>query len=321
MSGPGPTRSSGVQGHPDREDLPTLKSHTFFTISHHYPWVAVIVVGPTEGPRGSMELKLREPTELLVDPVAHDRAGSFTVTGSRVLRFQLWVIAGLVVVSTIMQLLVLWLGRRPGLELTAWFLYVDSEQTVPALFSTLTLLACAGATGIIGWLVAPSNRRAWRALAVLMVAAGLDEYAALHERLIDPLRRGLAIDSGLFYYAWVVPGAIVAAGLAVAFAGFLRRLPADTRNRYVAAGFLFVAGAIGFEAVNAAYVTRGVSDGMAAIDPDLARSSVLYLVFVTIEETLEMIGATIFLVATVDHLDRHLGRRITVGLPPARSSR
>lgn len=228
-------------------------------------------------------------------------------------RWQAVAISVIVALSTGLQLLRHLVGDLPGLRFVSWFFFVDSEQTIPPLYSTLILLGCAAATGYIGWGVRPrANRWAWRALAALMAMAGLDEYAALHERAIEPLRSALAIDSGPLYYAWVVPGAAVVVVLAAGFSRFLLRLPADTRRRYLLAGFLFVAGAIGVEALGAGYVSGALGSIDPGVDPDAARENLVYLLFTTVEETLEMVGAAIFLTATIDHLDRHLDRRLAL---------
>ncbi len=99
--------------------------------------------------------------------------------------------------------------------------------------------------------------------------------------------------------------------LAVGFSGFLLRLPGDTRTRYLVAGALFVVGAIGFEALAASYVTGGIEVVAPDVDPDAARSGLLYMLFATIEEALEMVGAAVFLTATVAHMENHLDRRLS----------
>jgi hypothetical protein len=80
----------------------------------------------------------------------------------------------------------------------------------------------------------------------------LDETATLHEKLLHPVRNALHAE-GFFYFAWVIPGALFVLGfLAVTF-GFLRRLAADTRRRFLVAGFIYVSGSLGMEMVGGHY--------------------------------------------------------------------
>ena len=258
------------------------------------------------------------PDQVSIDSTWRDR---IVLTSTTVRTFQMRAIALLVVLSTIGQLVIRWLGDVPGLQYLSWLLFVDSEQSFPALYSTAILLSCGAMAAIVGWIIDDvSDRTGWRALAVVMAGAGFDEYAAAHEKAIEPMREALAISDGIFYYAWIIPGLAAVVLLAVVFSGFLRRLPTDTRNRFVTAGVVFVVGAIGFEAIAAGYVTGWMEDvgiGLSpGADPDAARTNLTYLLFTTIEESLEMIGAAILLTAIVSHMETHLGRRLTGALLP-----
>ncbi len=252
----------------------------------------------------------QNPDHVHADRVNRRSSYELTSAGVRVLQFR--AVAALITVSTVLQLLFHWFGNVPGLRFVSWFFFVDSEQTIPAFYSTLTLLCCAALVAVVGWIIKPVNDVwGWRALSVAFALAGLDENAAIHEKAIEPIRNGLAIDSGPLYYAWVIPGALAVILLAAGFSGFLLRLPGDTRTRYLIAGALFVVGAIGFEALAASYVSGGIEVVAPDVDPDAARSGLLYMLLATIEEALEMVGAAMFLTATVAHMENHLGRRLS----------
>ena len=243
----------------------------------------------------------------------------FDLTSDRVRTFQIRAIAMLILASTAGQILARVLDTVPGVQFVAWFLFVDNEQTLPTLYSTAILFCCAGLAAVVGWAITPvDDRAAWRTLAVIMAVAGFDEYAAIHERAIDPLRDQLAITSGPLYYAWIVPGALVVVVLAMLFSGFLRRLPADTRYWFLVGGALFVFGAIGLEALAAGYVTGSLEVVTPGSDPNTARTDLVYAAITTVEETLEMVGAAVFLTAVVAHIENHLGRRLSFGLPAVR---
>lgn len=241
---------------------------------------------------------------------------SINVSSDRVWRLQKGAITAIVVVSTVLQLAYLSSGDMPGLRFVAWFFFVDTEHTIPPLYSTLILFCCAALAFVVGSVSGASTGNwGWRALAAVLALAGLDEYAAIHERAIDPIQDILKIESGPLFYAWVLPGAAAVLLLGAVFSGFLRRLPADTRNRYLVAGALFVAGAIGVEMVGASYVTGTFGALEPGVDPDAARASLIYVAITTVEETLELVGAALFLTATVAHVENHLGRRLLISLP------
>lgn len=225
------------------------------------------------------------------------------------LAFQLGVIAALVTLSTIGQALlsIEQLDRRPFRGML-YFLYVDGEMRLPALYSSLALLTCAGALAAVAVAVGRTgdpalmrDRRAWAWLGGIFLLLTIDEALAIHERSIHPLRDAFGIESGLLFYAWIIPGAIFVTVVGVAFIPFLRRLPSDTRTAMIISGCVFLAGAIGAEAVAGA--VEGASG--SALTPRTAG----YVALATVEEGLEMLGIALFLTAIVRHADRHLADR------------
>lgn len=98
--------------------------------------------------------------------------------------------------------------------------------------------------------------------------------------------------SGFFYFAWVVPAALFVFVLAGIYLRFWWRLPARTRYLLLAAGGLFLSGALGVEAVTARYVE---GNGFA---------NLTYAALSTVEEFLEMVGASLFLYTLVAYLGR-----------------
>jgi len=81
----------------------------------------------------------------------------------------------------------------------------------------------------------------------------------------------------------VIPGAALVALFGIALLRFFRHLPRPTRRRLLAAGILFLSGAIGLELVGGAY---------SAVHAELNMS---YVLIATAEETLEMVGAAVLL--------------------------
>ena len=214
-----------------------------------------------------------------------------------ILRVLLAVTALLVVASTVGQLVKYRVGNDDLAGLIRLF-YVSSERNVPTFYSSLLLLFAASLLALI---VVDHRRREvrdvfrWTVLAIGFLYLAVDEaYGFLHERLRDPMRALLGgTDLGIFYYAWVIPGAAVVLVLAVYFLGFLRRLPAKTRVAFVAAAALYVGGAIGIELFEGRY---------AEVHGTLNLTFVLYA---TVEESLEMAGALLFIHALLQYIAEH----------------
>ncbi|MGH9892482.1 MAG: hypothetical protein ACREA0_10950, partial [bacterium] len=183
---------------------------------------------------------------------------------------------------------------RESVVRLAW---VDGEANIPAWYSSSLLLLCALLLATIG--TAERNFRGepvirWLVLSLIFGFLSLDETAQLHELSIQPLRDMLAT-SGFFYYGWIIPAAICVALFVLGYLGFLARLPARTRRLFVVAGAVFVAGAIGVEAISGKHASlHGEQD-------------LTYHLIITVEELLEMGGIVIFIYALLDYI----GHRFT----------
>ena len=212
---------------------------------------------------------------------------------STALRVLLVTIALFAVLSVGGQVVIRYVDDFPGRDKLAQLFDVDGEQTLPALYSTLLLSAGA----FLSTSIARSRRQAglgdvahWRALAAVFAILALDEFGSLHETAIVPFRRALDVRGGALWFTWVVPGAVAVVVFALLFAWFVMRLPPRTRYLLVAAGLTFVGGAMGIELVGGAYQAARVGESMA------------YQLIVTVEETLEMVGASLFVYALLDYI-------------------
>ena len=182
--------------------------------------------------------------------------------------------------------------------------YLNGEATIPSWFSSSLLLACAAALGAIAMVErgrAGRDARHWLGLAVIFVVLSLDEGAGIHEISSGLLRRRFELD-GFLRFASVIPLALAAVVVGVAYLRFLWRLPSPTRGWFVLAGAVFVGGAVGVESLGANYFSaNGHTFG--------------YSVFVTIEEAAEMVGLAVFLYALLDYLGRRGGVRLLIRSP------
>src|SRR5262245_18430826 len=196
-------------------------------------------------------------------------------------------------------------GRDYQLGLAAK-VYLGSESSIPNWFSTILLLACAAVLFVIGSGAPRADAMRWRVLGAVFVALSLDEAAALHD-LASPVfasvftRLATVVGGPVVAlarkpnYAWEIPGAIVAAVVGLAYVPFLARLPRSTRNGFVLAGIVYVGAAVGIDFVEGWY------SGLHG-----PRNPV-FVALLTCEETLEMVGASIFLYALLRYAEAEIG--------------
>jgi len=107
----------------------------------------------------------------------------------------------------------------------------------------------------------------------------MDEVAGFHETL-----------NAMLDFSWAIPGGIVAACFGVAYLRFLGHLPARTQWLFVAAGCVFVAGAVGVEMATDWYDERDLLDTLA------------YNLWDAVEEGLEMGGVVLFTHALLGYM-------------------
>ena len=207
-------------------------------------------------------------------------------------RALVWTIAALVAAFILTRIGIFCFGVFPERRILT-LLDLGCEHNVPSLFSGLLialggLLAAAAAKG------ERKNGRpfwAWAGLAVLLLFLAADEWLAFHEHLIKPLQKALNT-RGPLLFAWVIPyGALTACFVAV-YARFLSRLPRVTSRLFIAAGGVYVAGAMGCELLG------------GLIQESLGRDSIAFAAEVLVEETLEMSGMALFVYALAAHLER-----------------
>jgi hypothetical protein len=197
-----------------------------------------------------------------------------------------WLLAT-VAMAFALHLVALWLAiygmDRFGRSFDGYTIFdLDGELSVSTWIQQMLLAVCAVAAAAIGRLDGGSARRYWYGLAVIFVALSVDEGAALHERLIDPLRSGFDITGGIFWFAWLIPALLALGVFAAVYVRFWWRLDEEPRRWMALGGAIFVLGAVGLEMIGGAQSEGRIAD-------------YTYVVIIGIEESLEMIGATLFL--------------------------
>lgn len=186
---------------------------------------------------------------------------------------------------------------------------MNIENNLPTFFATFQLLIAAAILSII----AQHEQRGgapywkqWTLLSALFLYLAADESASLHELMIRPISEqagGLA--TGIFYFAWVIPGLIIVAALAVYFRPFLFWLPPRTRNLFFVAAALYIGGALGVEMFQG---RRAEVHG---------QDNLFHAMSVLLEETMEKSGVLVFIAALLGYIERYIGVvRITVESQP-----
>lgn len=177
---------------------------------------------------------------------------------------------------------------REGLRLFK----LSDENTLPAFFSSVMLLGCAGLLAVIARLTRRRGgafARHWWLLAVIFTYLSVDEAIALHERLNDPMRRALQA-GGFLHYPWVLVGMVAVLLVGAACARFVAHLHPAVRRLAIAAAALYVGGAIGAEMVSAKFAST------------VGTGTIGYGVASLAEEFMEMSGVAIFVQALLVHL-------------------
>lgn len=167
---------------------------------------------------------------------------------------------------------------------------LDGEGTIPAWFQGALILFSAG----LFWVASgarradhPHHANAWRWLAVIFVLLSCDEIASAHETFGFWLAPRVGGTIGV--YAWLLAGVPFVAFVGFALRGFLRDLPRSTRRGLLAAGALYLAGAVGIEAYE------------AVIDAQYY-GTFTFAVVTTIEESFEAAGLIVLIGTLLGHL-------------------
>lgn len=165
-------------------------------------------------------------------------------------------------------------------------LSLSYEANLPTWYAVCLHATCALLLALHAghaWQRRAPHRGRWAVLAGLFAYISADELIQIHEAASDWLDTG-----GVLYFGWVVPAAAVVVALGLWYLPLVRGLPARTRRRVLTAGAVFVAGALLMELPLGYWTWRAGADNLG------------YALLDWIEETLELTGVSLFLLALVD---------------------
>jgi hypothetical protein len=191
-------------------------------------------------------------------------------------------------------------------------LNLNEESNIPTFYSSLLLVAATLMLTVLAataWRPGGASRqdaRYWAGLALLFAYMSIDEAAAIHELLNYPIGQALNA-SGVLYFAWVVPYALLALVVAALYTRFLWRLPRPISTRIALAGVIFVSGAIGVELFQGANADMIRTSTTSSLDVELS-----FLV----EETMEMLGVSYLITTLLRYVEMSGGPLyVTVRIP------
>ena len=182
-------------------------------------------------------------------------------------------------------------GERPY---WAQMLSLSYERNLPTWYSSSLIFLCGALLAAIAALVKRGGGGKWAiywwALSLIFVYISLDEMISIHEHA----HRFVEAGGGLLYFDWVVPAAIVVGIVGLAFIPFVLRLPPPTRCQFIVAGCIYVCGAMVLELPLGWWLDN------------YGRDSLGYGIIDFIEETMEILGMTLFLCALLEYLGGRL---------------
>ncbi len=167
----------------------------------------------------------------------------------------------------------------------------NTERNIPTIYSSIALLV----SSILLLSIALTHKKTkssyiqWLVLSFIFLFLSLDELFLIHERFGRVTPESVK-KSSLLYYAWVVPYGIALAVFVIAYLRFLFKLPKNIMILFLVSGAMFVSGAIGFEMLG------GRQDSLYGVD------NILYAIFYTFEELLEMLGIALFIYTLLTHI-------------------
>lgn len=182
---------------------------------------------------------------------------------------------------------------------------LSDEANLPTWYASATLLIAGFVAGTIAFLhyqEGNSIGRQWALFAGLLTLMSLDETASVHEMPSVMAYFLVRAQPGnipwYVIYAWVVPGALVLAGVVWWFASLWKALPTVIRRQFTIATAVFFGGALGLEAGEAAWAARFTPDSITLAPPDNLGFSLIW----TLQETCEMVGVALLILALFDYL-------------------
>jgi hypothetical protein len=166
------------------------------------------------------------------------------------------------------------------------FFHVGGEYNPQAWYSSLLLVLSSLLLFLIslGEQERISNQAGyWRGLSLIFFYLAMDEMLLLHERAGEWLSTHIQT-AGVFRYTWVIVAIPICFLIGAIYIRFLVRLPQRIRRLFIAAGSIYVGGALGLELISgivaSIYGEKTVFDFMVvAIEEFLEKFGVIFFIY------------------------------------------
>ena len=197
-------------------------------------------------------------------------------------------------------------GRRQSHGWLALF-DLDKEWNFPTFYSALLLLLAAAALSCIAAECRASRSgdfRNWFALAVLFCFLGFDELFSFHnsaKHLVPLWFKHIQLFNLRWDLRWIVIAVPAAVLIGLLFVPFVLRLPRRTACGIIIAGIIYFGSAVGLEIVGGWWIGKH------------GKRNWTYATEAVVEETLEMVGALMFVGVLLAYIERTLGGRARLG--------
>lgn len=188
-------------------------------------------------------------------------------------------------------------GDHPFYLKAAEKLNLDGKHNFPTWLKSSLMLLSSFLLAIIAFAryqVQDVGYRFWKFFSFVFLYMSVDEQLCIHQQLVVPLRQTFHLH-GIFFLAWVIPFGLVTCLIFAWSLKYLWSLPARARWLMIIAGCIFVGGAVGMEMIDGAYYEKHIEPFGNLVD-------MTYVLMTTVEESLEIIGLTVFIYTLLSYL-------------------
>ena len=244
-----------------------------------------------------LELELNESSNQIdVSSREHEQDITVRVSAKRVLKILLCIVATLIITGTTASFITHKVAPTPEHKLAKLMnrFDINHEPSIPAWYSSCALLTSSALLVLTGLAKMHGRDRFfkhWLMMGVLFLGLSVDEAARFHEMIHIVIISQIEVH-GIFYFPWVVPALVFVGIVGVCYIPFLTKIDRRTAKLFLAAGAVYVMGAVGMEIIAGPLAEK------------YGLFSTPHMICEAIEETLEMLGIVIFIYALLDHLER-----------------
>lgn len=162
---------------------------------------------------------------------------------------------------------------------------LDEETNFPTYFSTILLIF----SSILTFLIAASKRITkekyslnWYLISLILLVMSMDEILILHEQISSPIRN-LLHTQGFFYFAWLLPAAIIIMVFLIINLNLFFSLPPKFQKGFFIATSIYFFGAFLMEMIGGKFLSF------------YGQNNFGYALVTTVEESFELLGLIILL--------------------------